>query len=94
LVTQFVLVAGAQDGTGVVPLLYTREPTKLLTMPNLLVTRKNHQQSATFQRTEDVEDHSITLSAQKVGVQDGIGAVHQHCTKALTKLLSTLKNHA
>jgi len=46
------------------------------------------------QRTEDVVDHSITLLAQKAGVQDGIGVVLQACTKALTKLLSTLNQDA
>jgi hypothetical protein len=60
-------------------------------MPNLLVTRKNqHQLSAMSQRMEDVEDHSITLSAQKVGVQDGIGVEHQLCTEVLIKLLLML----
>jgi hypothetical protein len=42
------------------------------------------------QRMEDVEDHSITLSAQKVGVQDGIGVEHQLCTEVLIKLLLML----
>jgi len=92
---QFAESAIVQDGIGVVLLLYTRRLIKLPTMQNLLVTkRKLQQRSAMSQRTEDVEDYSTTLFAQKAGVQDGIGVVLQAYTKALTKLLSTLNQHA
>ena len=92
---QFAKSAIVQDGTGVVLLLYTRELTKLPTMLKKVVTKRTYTQtSAMSQRTEDVVDHSITLFAQKAGVQDGIGVVLQACTKALTKLLSTLNQDA
>jgi len=51
-------------------------------------------QNAMSQRTEDAVNISRTLSAQPVGVQDGIGAVLQFYTKALTKLLLMPKNVA
>jgi len=46
------------------------------------------------QRTEDAVNISRTLSAQPVGVQDGIGAVLQDYTKPLTKLLMMPENLA
>ena len=47
-----------------------------------------------FQRTVDAVDHSKTQHVPGDTAQNGIGAVLQPCTKALTKLLLTTSQHA
>merc|ERR1711957_810589 len=76
---------------------WLRKPKRLLRKLSKRLLRKLSKrllQNAMSQRTEDAVNHSITLSAQPVGVQDGIGAVLQLYTKKLTKLLLMPKNVA
>merc|ERR1711881_514182 len=49
------------------------------------------QLNAMFQRTEDVDQNTVTLSAQPDTVHNGGGVVHQLYTKRLTKPNMTLK---
>merc|ERR1711988_1884499 len=88
-----------QNGGGVVHPLFTSKLIKLHMMPSQLVPprrssrrssrrsplRSQPLQSATFQRTEDADQNTETLSAHLDIVQNGGGAVPQLYTRALTK---------
>merc|ERR1711988_2051796 len=88
-----------QNGGGVVHPLFTSQLIKLHMMPSQLVPprrssrrssrrsllRSQPLQSATFQRTEDADQNTETLSAHLDIVQNGGGAVPQLYTRALTK---------